>query len=76
MMSLSHNFLVTHSNTPDLLKDDFFPQFVCYFTFQVQPAADLLLTFQQNLKKHTKSSRKMPVTPEIHEIIGKYEMLF
>lgn len=33
MKSLSRNFLVTHSNTPDLLKEDFlsFSQFVFYF---------------------------------------------
>lgn len=67
MNSPSHSFLVTQSNTFDLLKDfpSFF-QFVCYFNFQVQPAADLSLTSQQNFKKHTKSNRKMTVTPETH----------
>lgn len=77
MKSLSHSFLVKHLNTSDFLKGFLsFSQFICSFTFQVQPAADLLLTFQQNLKKYTKSNRKMAVTPETHKIIGKHKMLF
>lgn len=75
MTGLSHNFLVTHSNTPDLQKDDFLNSCVILLS-KFNQQQTYCWHSSTTLKSTQKSNRKRAGTPEIHKIIGKREMLF